>query len=76
MAYQNILVLGGTGFVGRCLVDALVAQGRRVCVPTRRRAHGRDLLVLPTVDVVEADIHDGAVLRSLLSGRDAVINLV
>lgn len=76
MAYENILVLGGTGFVGRCLVDCLVAQGRRVCVPTRRRARGRDLLVLPTVDVVEADIHDGSVLRALLSGRDAVINLV
>jgi len=76
MAYQNILILGGTGFVGQCLVDSLVAQGRRVCVPTRRGAHGRELLVLPTVEVVQADIHDGTVLRSLLAGRDAVINLV
>ena len=76
MAYQNILILGGTGFIGRCLVDALVAQGRRVCVPTRRRARARDLLVLPTVEVVEADIGEGSVLRALLSGRDAVINVV
>jgi NADH dehydrogenase len=76
MTYQNILVLGGTGFVGQSLVERLVAQGRTVCVPTRRRAHARELLVLPTVEVVEADIHDAAVLRGLLAGRDAVINLV
>jgi NADH dehydrogenase len=76
MTYQNILVLGGTGFVGQSLVERLVADGRQVCVPTRRRSKGRELFVLPTVEVVEADIHDSAVLRRLLAGRDAVINLV
>ena len=76
MTYQNILVLGGTGFVGQSLVERLAAQGRKICVPTRRRSNGRELLVLPTVEVVEADIHDAAVLRGLLAGRDAVINLV
>ncbi len=76
MPYQDILVLGGTGFVGRCVVDQLVARGRRVVVPTRRLAHARALLVLPTVEVVEADIHDPATLQRLLAGRDAVINLV
>ena len=76
MTYQNILVLGGTGFVGRSLVERLVADGRTVCVPTRRRSKGRELFVLPTVDVVEADINDPASLRALLAGRDAVINLV
>jgi NADH dehydrogenase len=76
MSYQNILVLGGTGFVGQSVVERLTAEGRRVCVPTRRRASGRELLVLPTVEVVEADIHDAATLRRLLAGRDAVINLV
>lgn len=76
MTCQNILVLGGTGFIGRSLVDRLAADGRRVCVPTRRRSKGRELFVLPTVEVVEADIHDAATLRGLVAGRDAVINLV
>jgi len=76
MTYQNILVLGGTGFIGQSLVDRLAAEGRRICVPTRRRARARELLVLPTVEVVEANIHDPAALRSLVAGRDAVINLV
>jgi len=76
MNHQNILVLGASGFVGRSVVERLVAQGRRVCVPTRRLAHARPLLVLPTAEVVQADIHDAAQLRRLLAGRDAVINLV
>jgi len=76
MTYQDILVLGGTGFIGQRLVERLAAAGCRVRVPTRRRVNGRELLVLPTVDVVEADIHDPAVLRGLVAGCDAVINLV
>ncbi len=76
MTSQNILVLGGTGFIGQHVVDRLVAQGCSVCVPTRRRARGRALWVLPTVEVVEADIHDPDALRRLVAGRDAVVNLV
>jgi len=76
MTYQNILVLGGTGFIGRHVVDSLVAQGRRVCVSTRRRSRGRDLLVLPTVEVLEADVTEPSTLRQLLAGRDAVINTI
>jgi len=76
MKHQNILVLGGTGFVGSHLIARLAAEGRRVLVPTRRRERGRHLILLPTVDVVEANIHDADVLRQLLRGQDAVINLV
>ena len=76
MRHQNILVLGGTGFVGRSVVDRLAAEGRRVRVPTRRLTQARELAVLPTVEIVEADIHDPATLDRLLAGCDAVINLV
>ena len=34
---NRILVLGGSGFVGRHLVEHLHRQGVRVTVPTRRR---------------------------------------
>lgn len=76
MKHQNILVLGGTGFVGGHLIARLAAENRRVLVPTRRRERGRHLILLPTVDVVEADIHDPEVLRQLLREQDAVVNLV
>nr|WP_229425300.1 NAD(P)H-binding protein [Massilia sp. Se16.2.3] len=45
-------------------------------MPTRHEARVRHLTMLPGVDVVEADIHDGATLRTLLAGRTAAINLV
>ncbi len=76
MRYDDILVVGGSGFVGRHLVAALAARGARVTVPTRRRARARHLLPLPTVEVVEADVGRPGELERLAAGRDAVVNLV
>lgn len=75
MKRRMICVLGGTGFVGRNVVSRLVAAGHRVCVPTRNRERHRDLLVLPTVELVEANIHDPVALGNLLAGCSAIINL-
>ena len=75
MRYENFLVVGGSGFVGRHLVGALAARGARVTVPTRRRERAKHLILLPTVDVVEADVRDSRALAGLAAGRDAVVNL-
>lgn len=76
MKIDSVCVLGGTGFVGRHLVTRLNNEGKHVRVLTRRRERHRDLLVLPYVEVVEADIHDPDELRHQFADRDAVINLV
>lgn len=76
MKHRRILVIGGTGFIGRELVARLVSSGRQVIVPTRRRERARQLLVLPTVDVVQADVAQPAILKSLVARADAVVNLV
>lgn len=76
MAGDSVVVLGGSGFVGRHVVARLAAADRRVVVPTRRRESARHLILLPTVDVIEADAHDPAVLDRLLDGAGAVVNLV
>lgn len=76
MRHQNVLVIGGTGFVGGHLVAALAGDARQVTVPSRRREAGKRLIVLPTVDVIEADVTDDATLQRLVRGRDAVVNLV
>ena len=77
MAYRNILVLGGTGFVGSHIIAKLVDAECRVTVPTRREGHATHLLLLPDVeDVIVANIHDDATLDRLMHGQDAVINLV
>ena len=73
---MRVLVIGGTGFIGRQIVGRLVAQGHVVQVPTRHFAHGRDLLVYPLVTVFEADVNDEQTLQRMVAGSDAVINLV
>ncbi len=72
----KILVLGGSGFIGRHIVKLLSVANHEVVVPTRLRERAKHLILLPTVNVVEADIHDPATLRSLIAGCDAVINLI
>ena len=72
----RICVLGGSGFIGRHIVEKLVERGDFVVVPSRRRERAKHLITLPTVDVVQADVHDPATLRRLVTGCDAVINLV
>jgi uncharacterized protein YbjT (DUF2867 family) len=76
MQHSDILVSGGAGFIGRHNVARLIARGLRVTVPTRRRARARHLILLPTIDVVECDVHDDAALTNLVRDKDAVINLV
>lgn len=73
---KNILVLGGTGFVGAHVCEKLVRQGWHVTVPTRRLAHAQNLQHLPQLAVLELDVHDAAALRQVMDGQDAVVNLV
>jgi len=73
---KNILVLGGTGFVGRHLCEKLQREGWSVTVPTRRAVNAQSVQHLPRLTVVEADVHDPAALLRLLPGHDAVVNLV
>ncbi len=72
----KVLVLGGSGFIGSRLVAHLAGQGRSIVLPTRRAINARHLITLPSVEAVEADIHDEATLVQLMRGVDAVINLV
>ena len=72
-----IAMLGGGGFVGRAVANRLYAAGYRARVLTRdREARRRDLLPIPTVELIQADAHDPPRLERALAGCDAVINLV
>jgi uncharacterized protein YbjT (DUF2867 family) len=72
----NVCVLGGTGFLGTELVSQLASAGHWVRVPTRSPARGQHLSVLPTVELLAADVHDRRALCDLLAGMDAAINLI
>ncbi len=73
---KNILVLGGTGFVGAHVCEKLVRQGFNVTVPTRRRRNAQRIQHLPSVTVLELNVHNEAALTQALAGHDAVVNLV
>jgi len=72
---MNILVAGGTGFVGSHLVPALLAAGHRVRCLSRdpQRASRR----LPSAaEIVRGDVHDPDSLRVAMRGIDVAYYLV
>lgn len=77
---NNILVLGGSGFVGRSLCEKLVERsgggGGRIVVPSRRPHRAKAIRFLPTVEVVQSNVHVDRDLARLLRGVDTVVNLV
>ena len=75
---KKIVITGGTGFVGRNVVERLFEHDAetRLVVPTRHLASGRQVQVLPTVDLLECRIDDPAALHGLLDGADALVQLV
>jgi uncharacterized protein YbjT (DUF2867 family) len=72
----KLVVLGGSGFVGRHLVARLAADGHDVTLLSRNLAANPMRLLPPGVVLREADVYDPVVLRRCIAGADAVINLV
>jgi uncharacterized protein YbjT (DUF2867 family) len=77
---KRVVVLGGSGFVGRALCEQWVthfgAGGPRLMVPSRHRERCKHLFTLPSVDVVQLDINADHALAQILQGADAVVNLI
>ena len=76
MDVKKVLLLGGSGFVGTYITNRLTSQGISVTIPSRRRERSKALIMLPNVEVVEANIHCQDTLSKLVAGHDLVINLV
>lgn len=75
---RRVVVLGGTGFIGRAFAWRCAAQGLsiRLTIPTRSLARGAGMRPLPGIDLVRADVHDEPALQRQLADADAVVNLV
>ena len=77
MIIKKICILGGTGFVGQTLANRLTKDGYQLRILTRDREKQRyNIILLPTVELLESNIHDQAQLNQQFAGCDAVINLV
>src|SRR6266508_1475493 len=68
------LVTGATGFTGRHLVRALVADGQRVRAIVRSSSRARELLP-PEVEVVEGDLADPELVPRAMPGVQTVYHL-
>jgi NADH dehydrogenase len=68
---MQVALIGGTGFVGGYLVDALLGAGHEVRVLVRQGSEHK--LAAEGVGVVTGDLSDGGVLGELIRGCDAVI---
>ena len=73
---RNVLLLGGSGFIGKQLAFALANRGWQVTVPSRRPHRNRALLVHPRIRLLEGNITDPEKLQQLCSGQQVAINLV
>lgn len=73
---MRVLVLGGSGFVGRAVMRQLSAQGHQVTVLVRRPERQRDLRLIPQVTLMQIEHFSDLQLRKALRGQDAVINLI
>ena len=79
MQGRLVTVFGGSGFVGRYVAQALLAQGARVRVACRNPAgamHIKPLGNLGQVQLVSSDIRKPASVARAVQDADAVINLV
>lgn len=74
-----VTVFGGSGFLGKHVVRALVKDGWRVRIPMRRPHTGQDLRVIGNVgqvQLVQANLRFQNSVERAVAGSDAVINLV
>jgi uncharacterized protein YbjT (DUF2867 family) len=78
MSVRVITVFGGTGFLGRRVVDRLRDRGFFVRIASRHPHRGRELFGLdgPQFQLVEADIHDPEAVADALAGAYGVVNAV
>lgn len=75
MANRHVVVLGGTGFVGRHLVARLLEGGDRVTVLSRGVDPTKRALKPYGASLIEGDVGDTDFLAAVLDDADAAINL-
>ena len=74
-----VTIFGGSGFIGKYVVRALVKEGWRVRVAMRRPHTGLDLKVtgnVGQVQLVQANLRFPLSVQRAVDGSDAVVNLV
>lgn len=76
--FHSILVTGGGGYVGACLIPRLISEGYRVTV-LDLFIYGEEIFqslsAHPLLNCVRGDLRDRSLVHELAKGQDAVIHL-
>jgi UDP-glucose 4-epimerase len=74
---MNVLVMGGAGFIGSHIIDALVSKGHSVKIFDLPNIGKHNLLqCLDSVEIIEGDFSNIHELSHALTGVDVVIHLI
>lgn len=79
MATEVVTVFGGSGFIGRNVVERLVKQDRMIRIAVRNLSRARGLMRSADggkVTIFPAPVQDEKSVRSAVEGASAAINLV
>lgn len=77
MKSLNCLVLGGTGFIGSYVADALVTRGHKVRVFDRPRINSTSLSdVIPHIEYISGDFSNESEIANVLDGVEIVVHLI
>ena len=76
MSADLITVFGGTGFLGRRIVEQLVASGHRVRVAARHAGSASFPYGSDRVELFNADIHNLDSVEAAVAGATSVVNAV
>lgn len=68
---MKVALIGATGFVGKAVLDELLARGHDVTALVRDPAK---LEARPQLQVVKADVRNADEMRAAVAGTDAVIS--
>ena len=78
-AQKTVAIIGGTGFIGRNIVEQLAKSGARVKILTRNADRAKFLKPMGDVGQITAmagNALDEDTLRMVMSGVDAVVNTI
>ncbi len=73
---KHAVLFGGAGFIGSELINALTADHWQISVITKRPHRHRNLLVIPSLKIIEAGDLSDETIENLISESDTVVNLI
>lgn len=72
---MRIVLVGASGFFGRYLLDALVADGHQCVVLTRAAVRHGNMDLMTGVELVQTDVYDVDALAEQFAGAAAVVSM-